>query len=1098
MKRKFILLMLAMLPLVAFPEGINETEARQKAETFLMQRGRHDVRLQQVSLTSGPRRSAAHQASNPYYVFNTTGAKGFVIVSGDDRTPDILGYADSGTISEDNMPDGLRYLLDGYAEQLEWLDEHPAEVRSANRASTSRHAIAPLVKTNWNQGEPYNAYCPTLTDGKQTVTGCVATTMAQLMYYHKCPTGETTSIPGYTTRNKLFTLDGLDATTFDWNDMLTTYGSGATDTQKAAVAKLMQYCGWALQMNYNTTSSAYSQSIAEGLKLYFGYSSGIDFVRRNAYSYTDWIDLLYSELANQRPIALGGQSAGGGHSFVCDGYQGDDYFHINWGWGGDSDGYFRLSALDPYEQGIGGSSTLDGFSYDQEAVIGIQPAKAGEAPAVTWLVLEGMQFDDQGTASKTFTRSSSDADFTDIPLYFIVDCMTPGTTTFEMAAQVKDTDGNVKQIIDIESDPLAFSKTYSVTKKIGLGSNLGDGTYLIYLVNRVSGATGWQPCYGSGVHHLTAVIADNTLTLTSPRVVRGDNPTLVSITTDPTSPTLGEEVNVIATVKGGNSDYYGDLLLYVNGSKVMGKQADVPAGETVSVRFTYTPSTPGNNTLAVYAGNTEFRASTQIGESTITVIDDGSTMALTLGLAATISNTYTDGGTTYYYGNGIRATITVTNNSTEYTYKGQVNCSIRTWDGDSYTGDVTSYAVTVPKATDSEHPGTYNIPIVIDGLKAGGTYNLRITYYTVTDGKKKLASNELQTDKLVMGEGYALGDATGSMSCMSLYNSDPVDCGSACFVDLTGISDLSSLSVTPSTNSNCLYLLAAGATAPADLDGKNVIKGSTAESITLVDGSDFYSPIDFTAENISYTRTFSVPATGSAGWNTLLLPFTVSKVTIDDGSANGKTVDWFHSASDTGKNFWLKTFTGDDAGTVYFDYADKLTANTPYIIAVPGDTWGPDWQMTEKPVTFSATDAAVSATKTATLSGNSYKFCGSTVGQTLSSGYALNEKGSRFVNVANLSSKAVAPFRTWIEAANVSSLSRSALDISSGLPNAITPTTHEPITVNQYYDLQGSRVNHAHPSAGGDLQSPTLVEGICNPRPTIIITNGKKHILKRR
>ena len=973
------------------------------------------------------------------------------------------------------MPDGLQYLLEGYAEQIAWLDGHDGnDATRAPYRAPARTPIAPLVKTKWNQDEPYNAYCPIKTDGDKTVTGCVATTMAQLMYYHKCPTGSTTAISGYATRNKLFTLDGLDATTFDWNDMLTTYGSSATDTQKAAVAKLMQYCGWALQMNYNTTSSAYSQSIAEGLKLYFGYSSGIDFVRRNAYSYTDWIDLLYSELANQRPVALGGQSTGGGHSFVCDGYQGDDYFHINWGWGGDSDGYFRLSALDPYEQGIGGSSTLDGFSYDQEAVIGIQPAKAGEAPAVTWLVLEGMQFDAQGTASKTFTRSSSDADFTGIPLYFIVDCMTPGTTTFEMAAQVKDANGNLIQTIPVESGNLDFSQTYFVTNTITLGSNLSNGTYYIYLVSRVSGNTDWQPCYGSIVHHLTAVIADNTLTLTSPRVVKGDNPTLVSITTDPTSPTLGEEVNVTATVRGGNSDYYGDLLLYVNGSKVMGKQADIPAGETVSVHFTYTPSKAGDNTLAVYAGNTEFKAETKIGETTVTVIDDGSTMALTLGLAATISNTYTDGSTTYYYGNGIRATITVTNSSTEYIYKGQVNCSIRTWDGDSYTGNATSYAVTVPKATDSEHPGTYNIPIVIDGLKAGGTYNLRITYYTVVDSKKKLADNELQTDRLVMGEGYALGDATGSMSCMSLYNSAPtVNCGSACFVDLTGISDPSSLSVTLSTNPNCLYLLAAGATTPAALDGKNVVKGSTAESITLVDGSDFYSPIDFTAENISYTRTFSFPATGSAGWNTLLLPFTVSKVTVADGSEGGKTVDWFHSDSETGKNFWLKTFTGDDVGTVYFDHADALTANTPYIIAVPGDTWGEEWQMTGKLVTFSATNATVSATKTATLSGNSYKFCGSTVGQTLSSGYALNAKGSLFVKVSD---KSVPAFRTWIEAANVSSLSRSALDISSGLPNAITTMNHAPLTVNQNYDLQGRRVNGS--------------------RPTIIINNGKKHFVK--
>ena len=1009
---------------------------------------------------------------NSYYVFNVGNDDGFVIVSGDDRTPEILGYADNGHLYKDDMPDGLRYLLDGYAEQIEWMDSHgfdetyEACASRTSRKAPARTAIAPLIQTKWNQGTPYNAYCPILTDGTRTVTGCVATCMAQIMYYHKWPTSATASIPGYATRNGKFTLDGLDAFTFDWNNMLLVYGS-ANDTQKEAVAKLMQYCGYSLQMNYNTSSSALSESIAEALRLYFGYSNDIDYVKRNAYSYTEWIDLIYSELAASRPVALAGQAVGSGHSFVCDGYQGDDYFHINWGWGGTSDGYFRLTALNPEEQGIGGSSTLDGFSFGQDAVIGIHPASTGESTAVTQLTLVELQFEaTDATNNMTFTRSSQSEDFTGIPLRFSMGCITPGENTFTVAAQVKDTAGDIKQTVTIESASLEFAYTYNFTNTIDLGKDLGDGTYYIYIVSCMGEAGAWQPSYGSAKLHYTAVISNNNLTLTTPVLVEGDNPTLVSISASPETPTLGDEVNVTARLTGGRSNYHDDLKLYVNGKVVMGKQADIPAGETVDVHFVYTPSAAGSNTLAIYAGNTKLGS-----EKTISVTDDGSTMALTLGLNATISNTYEDNGTTYYYGNGIRATITVTNSSTEHAYRGIVNCSVRTWDGDNYVGNATSYLVTVPK-NNGTTDGSTNIPIVVDGLTPGGTYNLRITYYTVKDGKKQLAENEIQTVKYVMGNGYALYNADGSKSLHQASNN--INAGSAYFVDMSGLSNTGSLNVTPSTNPNCLYLLDDDASTPTGLTAKNVVKGTMAENIALTDGNDFYSPIDFTATNISYTRTFTRAATTTGGWNTLYLPFDVSSV-----SASGNAIDWFHSDSDKGKDFWLKTMTGDDNGTVYFNHANSLKANTPYIIALPGKDFG-EKQLTEKAITFSGSNASIKATTTGSLNGNSYKFCGSTVGQTLSDVYLLNNNGNKFIK----GGVTLPAFRAWIEPVSISSLSRSTLIIGESDIQGIDEMqmTNDDIQVSEgWYTLDGRRIMHS--------QSSTLKKGI-------YIHNGKKLIIR--
>lgn len=494
-------------------------------------------------------------------------------------------------------------------------------------------------------------------------------------------------------------------------------------------------------------------------------------------------------------------------------------------------------------------------------------------------------------------------------------------------------------------------------------------------------------------------------------------------------------------------------------------QADIPACETVDVHLAYTPSTAGENTLAIKAGN--LTGDTQLGDTqAITVTDDGSTMALTLGLAATIDNTYTDNGQTYYYGNGIRATITVTNSSAEHAYRGTVNCSVRTWDGDNYVGNATSYAVTVPKG-DGTNDGTAQLPIVVDGLTPGDTYNLRITYYTVEDGKKKLADNELQTDRYVMGNGYTICDADGSLALHQA--SDAIDASSAHYVDMTALSSTGSISVTPSSNPNCLYLLAEGASTPSGLDGKNVVTGTTATSITLTDGHDFYSPIDFTAQDISYTRTFTRPATSSGGWNGLFLPFDVTAVKCGDAE-----IDWFRSATDTGKHFWLKTMTGDDNGTVYFDFANGIEANTPYIIALPGSDFG-DWQLTGKAITFTGSNAQIKATANGALNGNSYKLCGSTTGQTHTDAYMLNATGTRFIK----GTATLPAFRAWIEAADISSLSRSTLIIGDG-------------------DIQGIEEIEEGKKATDTLYTPDGRKTGSQPvtKKGLYISNGKKIIIK--
>ena len=434
-------------------------------------------------------------------------------------------------------------------------------------------------------------------------------------------------------------VSGLGATTFDWSYMTTTYGKGSATDAKNAVAKLMLYCGTALKMEYglsaNGGSGAYSEAIPYALKAFFGYDGGIQHCYRKNYSYTDWVNLIYSELVANRPVALGGQSTGGGHSFICDGYENRndaDYFHINWGWGGSSDGYFQLSVLQPWEQGIGGSSTLDGFSFGQDAVIGIQKPIDGNADYC--LSLEGLQLGSNET-SKEFTRANETDAFNGISLYYIVYNYNYGSKAYDVAVQLVDGSGNVKHTFGSkENQTRAWNETISATLS-GLSipstadddTHLNDGTYYIKVMSRPHNETpvAWQECFDGDAYKLEAVISDNKLTINVP-IPANVTPTSVTFAVSGESYT-GAEQKVTATVTGGSGDYSGDIVLRVNDNPVVGQIAHIPAGETVVLNFSYIPSYVGENTLTLWTHRSkglQITGSKKVNISTLIIDDNGS------------------------------------------------------------------------------------------------------------------------------------------------------------------------------------------------------------------------------------------------------------------------------------------------------------------------------------------------------------------------------------------------------------------------------------------------------------------------------------------
>lgn len=352
-----------------------------------------------------------------YYIFTTEDNCGFVIVSGDDCATPILGYSTDGYIDMNNMPIQLCDLLQSYSEEIQFAIDNNIQASDSVASSWQAYlrapqsqmattAVSPLVSTKWNQSPYYNAKCPndaTLSPlGGHPTTGCVATAMAQIMKYWGYPSKGSGS-KSYKSENYGTLSANFSITTYDWTNMPIKLTSSSSNTQVNAVSTLMFHCGVGVEMNYNCdghgSSGAYTVDVGGGkasaekaLRQYFGYSSSVTGKKwTSSTTETTWKNMLKTELNNNRPILYSGRSSSsGGHAFVCDGYDSNDRFHFNWGWGGSADGYFSLTALTPSSYN---------FSEGQQAIIGIQPAN-GSAPAKAYDLYMNT---DLGTTSTSYT-----------------------------------------------------------------------------------------------------------------------------------------------------------------------------------------------------------------------------------------------------------------------------------------------------------------------------------------------------------------------------------------------------------------------------------------------------------------------------------------------------------------------------------------------------------------------------------------------------------------------------------------------------------------------------------------------------------------------
>ncbi len=277
-----------------------------------------------------------------YYVFNSEGG-GWAVVAADDRVPQaVLAYSPTGTFDAVNIPDAVKGLLDGYAAEVEALGRHNAVIAPRH---TPGRSVAPLLgETAWAQGYPFNLMCPVI-DGQRCVTGCVNTAISQIMYYHQHPAVGRGSHT-YTTNGLTLSAD-FSKSVYRWDLMKPVYNyygsDGDSEESKNAVALLMRDCGIANSTNYGTGESGASLN-TPGLIDYFGYDRSLRHLERNNCTRDYYEETLRAELDAGRPVHYEGGSSGGGHAFVCDGYDSEGYFHFNFGWGQGSSGYYLTSA----------------------------------------------------------------------------------------------------------------------------------------------------------------------------------------------------------------------------------------------------------------------------------------------------------------------------------------------------------------------------------------------------------------------------------------------------------------------------------------------------------------------------------------------------------------------------------------------------------------------------------------------------------------------------------------------------------------------------------------------------------------------------------
>lgn len=455
----------------------------------------------------------------PYYAFNLE--QGYVIVSGDDEMTELVGYAENGFFDAENVPPQMQLWLDGYAEYVAAVQSGKAKARKILLSDSPSVVVEPLVTTKWNQDAPFNNFAPEYTDDnnntQRCATGCAATAMAQIMKFHNWPEQ---GVGHYSYEHQSFGTISSDFSehVYDWTNMIDRYNNGEySNVQADAVALLMKDCGVSLNMNYGPVSGASIYSYTPAFKNYFRYSSRT--VNRSGCETAEFTRIITDELQEGRPIIYCGTGEDGGHAFVVDGYDTNYFLHVNWGWGGYSDGYFDMNYMDPAGLGIGGGSGA--FKWNQGIVLA-RPLKDGVEPYEFIQQLCFVLFNDvQGGIFCEQKMPANKGD--DVTILLRNTANLSGESFFgSLNVGVFDdsgalvTMGNEERLENNNGELLEFQsgRLYSVDLPMTLNTaGIADGNYIVRAMSKANGDV-WRKFASTDCLNMT--VADGKVSLVSP------------------------------------------------------------------------------------------------------------------------------------------------------------------------------------------------------------------------------------------------------------------------------------------------------------------------------------------------------------------------------------------------------------------------------------------------------------------------------------------------------------------------------------------------------------------------------------------------------
>lgn len=488
----------------------------------------------------------------PYYAFNLE--QGYVIVSGDDEMTELVGYAENGFFDAENVPPQMQLWLDGYAEYVAAVQSGKAKARKILLSDSPSVVVEPLVTTKWNQDAPFNNFAPEYTDDnnntQRCATGCAATAMAQIMKFHNWPEQ---GVGHYSYEHQSFGTisSNFSEHVYDWTNMIDRYNNGEySNVQADAVALLMKDCGVSLNMNYGPVSGASIYSYTPAFKNYFRYSSRT--VNRSGCETAEFTKIITDELQEGRPIIYCGTGEDGGHAFVVDGYDTNYFLHVNWGWGGYSDGYFDMNYMDPAGLGIGGGSGA--FKWNQGIVLA-RPLKDGVEPYEFIQQLCFVPYDD--VKGGIFCEQEMPANKGDVVTILLRNTANLSGESFFGSFNVGVFDdsgalvtmGNEERLENNNGELLEFQsgRLYSVDLPMILNTaGIADGNYIVRAMSKANGDV-WRKFASTGCLNMT--VADGKVYLSAPT----PNISMVGIGSYDTATYKGFSFNADVTVHNSSS-----------------------------------------------------------------------------------------------------------------------------------------------------------------------------------------------------------------------------------------------------------------------------------------------------------------------------------------------------------------------------------------------------------------------------------------------------------------------------------------------------------------------------------------------------------------